>query len=208
MAQGVVSFRPARAEDVDAVVPMIDASGPQAFAWVFQTGPSWGASDFLRAVFPTGQGQWGFQHHLVGERDGEVVAAGAAYTGAEAAGFLLTSVRQFLTVCGPLATPGVAARGLCLERILPPPGREVLYLCHLGVVPEARSQGIGWQLVDALVAWRGPERVLELDVALDNPRAEALYRRLGFTQVWDRQSTLRNRWADVPGHRRMRRDPA
>jgi len=36
-----------------------------------------------------------------------------------------------------------------------------------------------------------------------NPRAQALYERLGFVVTEERKSTLRNAHATVPDHRRM-----
>lgn len=200
-----VTFRPAQPTDVDAAVPLILSSGPQAFAYVFQAHDTLDAATFLRHAFVSGKGQWGCQHHLIGERDGQVVAAGAAYTGADARSFPVTATFQFLSVYGIRHTPGVLFRGLRLEQYLPPPARDVLYVGHLGVVPQARSQGIGEALIAGLVAWQGPDHPAELDVAMDNPRAEALYRRLGFEVVAERPCSLKSAWAQVPGHRRMRR---
>jgi ribosomal protein S18 acetylase RimI-like enzyme len=41
-----------------------------------------------------------------------------------------------------------------------------------------------------------------LDVAVSNPRAQALYQRLGFTVTAERVSRLRNAQATVANHRR------
>jgi ribosomal protein S18 acetylase RimI-like enzyme len=46
-------------------------------------------------------------------------------------------------------------------------------------------------------------RTAALDVAVGNPRAQALYERLGFVVAAERVSTLRNAQATVANHRRM-----
>jgi ribosomal protein S18 acetylase RimI-like enzyme len=42
-----------------------------------------------------------------------------------------------------------------------------------------------------------------LDVAMSNPRAQALYERAGFVVIGERVSPLGNARGTVPGHRRM-----
>jgi ribosomal protein S18 acetylase RimI-like enzyme len=42
-----------------------------------------------------------------------------------------------------------------------------------------------------------------LDVATSNPRAQALYQRLGFKVTGERISSLANPQGIVPGHRRL-----
>jgi len=49
-------------------------------------------------------------------------------------------------------------------------------------VPEARRQGVGAQLVDAIQAWASSTRVpvVEISVAADNPDGQAFLERLGY----------------------------
>ena len=44
-----------------------------------------------------------------------------------------------------------------------------------------------------------------LDVSVENPRAEALYTRMGFKVTAERVSGFKNETARVPNHRRMER---
>jgi ribosomal protein S18 acetylase RimI-like enzyme len=119
---------------------------------------------------------------------------------------MLAAVRQFLPLYG-LGSAAVIARGLRTETVIRPPGAGELYIGHLGVNPTWRGQGIGEALIDHLMqqgAKAGLRRAV-LDVATNNPRAEALYTRLGFRVTAERPSSLRRAAGFVPSHRRMER---
>ena len=72
-------------------------------------------------------------------------------------------------------------------------GGEICTIDELYLEPPARSQGYGSQLVDALRAapslWPRRPVALELEVSPLNPRARALYERLGFAVK--RNTTMR-----------------
>lgn len=200
-----LQFRPATAGDADAAVPLVYSSGPAAFDYVFGVPGRCDARAFLRRAFIDGHGEFGWRNHVVGELDGRLVAAGAAWDGAATPAFTLAAARQILGGYGPLAAPGVMLRGLRVESIVQPPGRRCWYVAHLGVPAELRGRGIGEALVGHLLA-AGRARghtLAALDVAVTNPRAETLYARIGFRTVAERTSTLANARATVPNHRRM-----
>ena len=108
---------------------------------------------------------------------------------------------------GPWQGVAVSRRGLQFERLCPPPTGDLLYLTHLGVAPECRGQGIGQSLIKRLLisAPRSTtgRTTVALDVSCENPRAQALYERVGFKVVRERLSTLKNSTATVPSQRRM-----
>ncbi len=62
------------------------------------------------------------------------------------------------------------------------PKSDVLHLDTLAVYPDVRDQGIGTQLVDAVIALANTEgkRFVTLEVEDINPHAKRLYERLGF----------------------------
>jgi ribosomal protein S18 acetylase RimI-like enzyme len=62
------------------------------------------------------------------------------------------------------------------------PARDELYVDGVAVAAEARGQGIGTLLMDeaAAIARETGKRWLRLDVISTNPRAQALYERLGY----------------------------
>ena len=202
-----VRFRAATAQDAAAAVPLIYSSGPAAFDYVFALPGHGGAQDFLRRAFVDGAGEFGWRNHVVGELEGVVVAAGVGYGGETALAFMLAAARQILAHYGLRHAAGVIARGLRVERVIPPPARGMHYLAHLGVSPALRGQGIGRALIEELVrrGMQAGRRHMVLDVAASNPRSQALYERLGFAVTGERRSALVNAQGAVPNHRRMER---
>jgi Acetyltransferases len=97
----------------------------------------------------------------------------------------------------------VIRRGLQLERIICPPPRRTLYLAHLGVTPALRGEGLGSQLIDHFlqIGRSAGLPLAALDVSAANPKAQALYERLGFRVQVERISTL----PGVSSHRYMQR---
>ena len=199
-----VRFRPAAPDDAGAAVPLIHGSGPAAFDYVFAVQGRGDARGFLAHAFVDGAGEFGWRNHWVGELDGRVVAVGAGFGGEAMPGFTLAAARQIL-VHYRLRAAGVLARGLRVERVIQPPGRDMHYLAHLGVVPELRGQGVGRALVAHLLELgrRQGKRRIVLDVATTNPQAQALYERLGFVVTGERASALANAQGAVPAQRRM-----
>jgi ribosomal protein S18 acetylase RimI-like enzyme len=200
------TIRPARPEDVDAAVPLIFSSGPDAFNFVLSHKTPMNAQEFLAAAYVTGKGEFGFPDHWVVEDNGEVVALAAGYTGTTASGFLLPAVVQCFRFNGLLGGLGVVRRGLQIEKhIVPPKGPDEFYIAHVGVAPERRGQGLGGLLLDLVhdEGRRQGAKVAALDVSVENPRAEALYTRMGYQVVELVESELRNDAGYVPHHRRM-----
>jgi ribosomal protein S18 acetylase RimI-like enzyme len=198
-----VLFRPARPADVDTAVPLIYSSGPAAFDYIFRRDKVT-ASDFLRRVFVDGRGEFSYRNHVVAEVEGAVVGVGTTFTGQRALNFTLHAARQIIGVYR-LAGLGVIRCGLQAEHIIQPPKGDTAILAHLGVAPAWQSQRVGSQLVHYLLAQaqQGGSRTAALDVAATNPRAEALYARLGFVVTEERPSTLANRYGQIVTHRRM-----
>jgi len=197
-----LTFRRARPNDVDAAIPLIYSSGPDAFDYAFARPGRNSAQDFLRYAFVQGGGQFGWRQHWVGERDGDVVAAGTVFGGEVNLGYMLAATRQIIGYFG-LGSPRVIVRGLQLERIICPPPKRTLYLAHLGVTSSQRGEGLGSQLIDHLlqIGRNAGLSMAALDVSVANPRAQALYERFGFSVQVERTSTL----PGVSSHRYMQR---
>lgn len=203
MAGEDISFRPATPEDVEAAVPLIYSSGPAAFDFVFAQDRPNGAQDFLRHAFRQGGGEFGWRNHVAGVAEGRVVAIGAGWDGRQSIAFTLAAARQIFGFFGPIKAWGVIIRGLKVESVIRPAGAGEFYVGHLGVDPAMRSRGLGAKLMTYLLALATACPKALLDVDAGNPRAQALYERLGFVVTATRVSKLHSRYDRVGDHRRM-----
>ncbi|BBP81302.1 N-acetyltransferase [Pseudomonas sp. Pc102] len=196
-----LTFRPATPADAPAIAPLVYRSGPAAFDHAFaRNGHS--AVDFLRWTLAREAGEFGYKAHWVGEQDGRIVATGTAFSGEANLRNSLAALGQIIGFYG-LGAASVIRRGLQLERIIQPPPAATCYLAHLGVEDGLTGQGIGRQLIDHLLQ-QGRHAGLQraaLDVSATNPRAQALYERLGFVVEHERPSTI----PGVAAHRFMAR---
>lgn len=203
-------FRPARPEDAPQAVPLIYSSGPAAFEYVFTDKVRGDAAAFLHSAFSQKRGEFGYANHTVAEVDGQVVGIGATFSGRDNFRFGLAAAYQIFSFYGPVRCWPVIRQGLQVEKVVQLPTPNLHYLAHLGVAPTWRGQGIGAQLIDYFLQ-QGQEMgrvAAALDVAVTNPRAQALYERLGFVVTQELPSTLKNEQATVAAHRRMEKQIA
>lgn len=203
----VLTFRPATPADTEDAIALLYSSGPATFDYVFQHPARGTAMDFLRYAFSDGAGEFGCRNHTLVIADGEIVGIGTGFGRPEALRFIPAIVRQAVAFYGTRRAIDISRRGRRLERVLEPPRGSSYYIGHLGVAPHLRSMGIGKSLVEHLLAQgRAQGRTTAvLDVAIDNPRAQSLYERLGFTVTHETTSDLRNAFGAVPDHHRMER---
>lgn len=201
----VPCFRPARGVDAATIAPLVFESGPPGFRYVFSHGTKVPAPDFLAKTLATPPGEFGYSTHYVAELDGRVVAVGSGYSGRTARRFTMPALRHIFGVYSFMQALEVIRRGLAIERVFTAPTRHEYMVSHLCVVPEMRGRGIGEAMVRYLLGRGIAEGCSSavLDVVEDNPRAEALYARMGFRVTRATPSYLYNATARVPGVRRM-----
>jgi ribosomal protein S18 acetylase RimI-like enzyme len=197
-------IRAARPDDVYLAVPLIYSSGPMAFDYIFHHPQKGRSTDFLRAAFVDKRGEFSHTNHSVVERDGQVIGVGAAFSGDTTLKFTIAAAMQIFRFYGFLAAWPVIVKGLQAETVIHPTTNRELIIGHLGVSPDAQGQGIGTALVEHfLTSDAAKGKIPALDVAVTNPRAQALYERLGFVVVAERQSSLKNEYGAIVNHRRM-----
>lgn len=198
-----ITIRRAEARDAEQAAPLIYSSGPAAFTYLLrQNGHD--PVDFLRYSFARGNALFGYRHHAVAARDGNIVGTIAFYTKRDLLRINLFTAIDMFRFFGPVTGTKVVLRGLYMERYVRPPTKNRLYLAHIGVDPSLRSQGIGSKMIDYALSHhpKGREFVASLDVALTNPRAQQLYERLGFEVIEEREAPT----PSVPGHRYMEKE--
>lgn len=199
-------IRHARPTDAEAAVPLMHSSGPEAFDYVFCARKAGEAHEFLDYAFKSGGGQFGCRNHLVACIGNKVVGIGACF-GNESR-FTFADGRLIFKFFGARHAAGVISRGLKTGTVMPPPLDWEWMIAHLAVSNEHQGAGIGRQLVRQFVqhGQREHKKAAVLDVSAENPRAQALYERLGFVVTGEQASILATDYGRVPNHRRMQHD--
>lgn len=198
-----MNVRKATSADANFLAGIVYDAGPEGIEYVFGTRKRT-AKDFLRYALARKNGEFGYNcHYLVGEND-VALGGGALFSADNTLSFLFYNGLRILRFYPFPVSLGVIARGLRIERILLPPKKNVQYIAHVSVLPAARGNGAGTFLVRALTGMK-TKPVTELDVAATNPRAYALYERLGFVYKWKRVSRLARNGVQVPDYLRMGR---
>ncbi|KAF1064282.1 MULTISPECIES: GNAT family N-acetyltransferase [Burkholderia] len=180
------TFRAARPEDAAACAPLVLASGVREFGFFLGAAPE-AMTAFLATAFASSHGRFSWRRHRVAlAPDGRIAGVLAAHDGR------LTSLDDphvawmLLRVFGARRTVAALLRGLVLEGELPAPKRAQTHVAHCAIDERWRGTGVFTALFEdarragALADGEGREVVL--DVLLSNPRAAALYRRLGFVE--------------------------
>ncbi|MFQ3322652.1 MAG: ribosomal protein S18 acetylase RimI-like enzyme [Pseudomonadales bacterium] len=200
-----IVFRPALIDDEEVGVPLIFASGPAAFRYVFSVDYEDQALDFLAYSFKRGSGEFGCDNHIVMEHDGEVVAIGAWWHNGNNSAFMLSAICHIVAFYGLRRAAGVMIRGLKIESVIKPPRKDVVCIGHIGVLPSMRGQSLGARLMNHLVnlVKDAGFTVASLDVAETNPAAHQLYERLGYIEVAFNEKDLRSKFGQICGHSYM-----
>jgi len=195
--------RPARGDDAEVCLPLVYSSGPKLIEYMFATRRH-RARDFVEHAFRHGGGFLGHRIHTVAEHSGRVVGVAACYDGTRLLALNLETARAILHFYNLPAVPGVMRNAGHSQSVLKAPSRDGLYIANFGVSVDLRGKGVGSALLAHIVAKARLNRYrqVSLDVALDNGRAEQLYRRLGFVVTEERAFAGRP-GADVPGSRHM-----
>jgi len=198
-------FRPCRAEDAGAVIPLMYSSGPDAFRYVFSVDSELQAMDFLRAAFVRGSGEFGYKDHIVAIEDGEIIALAGMWHSKKNASYMRSAIKNIIGFFGFIKGARVLTRGIRFERIVSPPRKGVLCLHNLGVKEGVRGKGYGQQLIAWFLEQAEKQNVaaVGLDVAETNPRAKVLYERLGFAVKEFRHGNLSNRFGRGVSHEYM-----
>lgn len=207
MTQGLkdeLSIRDASAKDTEQVVDLIYSSAPELFEYMFTT-PKKQAKDFIRYEYAQGGGFMGHRIHKVAESHQQVLGIGAFYTGWLYNRLNMQTVKNIISFYGVWASPKVLQRANHSNSIMQVPKKHELYIADLGVSEQSRGMGIGSALIQYHIdgAKENHLKTLSLDVATTNPRAEALYRRLGFNVIKEKQFKGGKGADKVPGARRM-----
>jgi ribosomal protein S18 acetylase RimI-like enzyme len=199
-----IKIRKAHPDDVQFIVPMIYSSGPHEFDYIFNVANKT-AQSYISFAFPGRSGAQSHSVHMVATLNDEVVGIGAFYSGRDGGRLGLGNIWTALRFYGPQNIMKVAQRAAHIETIIPPAEVDAGFISQLGVKEELRGCGIGTAIIQHQIelARSMGLRKCTLDVAMTNPRAQALYERLGFKVVRENKWNYPDSEIQVPGQRRM-----
>ena len=159
------------------------------------------------AAFRADRTELSHRFGLAAEEDGTTAGLAIAFPGRWFGSFKLGTGVAFARAAGARHVSDLVARGRILDRLIPAPGKDVLYLSILAVDESHRGRGIATALLERVVA--GAHHLglrVCLDVALDNDGARRLYEGLGFRIASVREtSEVERRTIPVRGMARMER---
>ncbi|PTQ89014.1 GNAT family N-acetyltransferase [Agitococcus lubricus] len=197
-----IQFRAAKLSDVDLALPLMYSAAPEALDYLYAVGDK-SAHDFLRFAFLEGKGLYGWRNHAVALVDDRVVGIGSFFSGQQYRALTQELMLQVLKFYPKLALPALSLRTFHMAQIIPPPPLYCHFLMDFGVDPAYQSRGIGSAFLhhhQAIAIELGRDS-LGLDVSVTNHRAQALYERLGFEVLTEKQ--FKGSKGAVPDCRRM-----
>ena len=181
-----LAFRTAFAADTCG--DLLYSSAPELYDYMFARGKIT-AQDYIAHEFRSRHGFIAHTIHTVAIADGEIVGVGAFYARDQYPALQRGSAYEILRFYGFLGVASVLRHASHAGSIIRRPRPGSIYIANLGVRADKRGRGVGSALIEyetARARAAGFEK-MTLDVADNNPRAEALYRRLGFTFVKEKQ---------------------
>lgn len=198
-----IQLKPCTRADVKEAVPLIYASGPDAFEFVFKS-EAHSAQEFLKFAFLKKGGEFSFENHYALWKQDEIVAIGAVFNHQMSKSFTIKDAKNIFNFYG-LSGLRVALNGLKVETLIKLPKKNEITIGHLGVKENLRGQGLGTQLIEMLmqVAEKKTAEYFVLDVSEDNQKAKLLYEKMGFVVSHHYISNFRNKFSYVPNHFRM-----
>lgn len=200
-----IELRKSQKSEVAIAVPLIYSSGPPSFEYVFKNDQV-SAVNFLEHAFVRAGGEFSYDNHYSLYLNDKMVGIGSVFDAKQASAFTLYDGKNILRFY-KLKSLGVIRRGLQVEGLIKLPTKKEIVLAHLGIHSDWQGKGLGTKLIDALMekADKDSESRFVLDVSEENPRAKALYDRLGFVVTKKNDSTLKNKYSYVANHFRMER---
>lgn len=200
----MIEIRQARKNDTGNIAEFMYSAGPEIYDFVYKT-TNKTAVEFIQYEFNTGRGFCGFNNVTVAVKGGLVVATGCFYDGKAYKKLLVGTLFNMVIFYGLLGVWKVLERSGYAGSVMEEPKKDELYLSNFGVNPELRGAGVGSLMLKNKIehAKNAGYAIFSLDVAETNPRAEALYSRLGMNVVKHKTFKGVRTGIDVPNSRKM-----
>lgn len=204
--KALMEIRAAKIGDNGPIAELMHSAGPELYDFIYKT-RTHEALDFIRYEYKTGKGFCGYKNLTVAVEGDKVMGTGCFYDGSDYNRLMIGSVLNMFKFYGPLKIWGIMLRSRHLSGVMVPPKRDELYLANFGVSSELRSTGIGGQMLQRKIdfAKSAGYKIFSLDVAVTNPRAEALYKKYGLDVICEKKFSGQRAGINVPDCRKMER---
>ena len=150
--------------------------------------------------------RWKYEQHplMIAVDDQRVVATGCFFDGEIFNSLIWGTVKNIFSFYGPITAFSILLKMRHTSSVMRTPKKTEIYLSNFGVDPNLRGTGIGSKMIEHQrdIAAKNGYDTLSLDVADNNPRAESLYTRLGFTIV--REKVFPKKAANIPLTKEMK----
>lgn len=162
------------------IVELMYSAGPELYDFIYKTAKHH-AQDFIQFEFESGQGFCGYRNVTVALVDNKIVATGCFFDGKVYPKLTLGTLKNMIRFYGPLNIWPILLRLRHIESVMQQPKKSELYLSNFGVEPDLQGKGIGKAMLEYKIAGARQQhyQIFSLDVAHTNPRAQALYERMG-----------------------------
>jgi ribosomal protein S18 acetylase RimI-like enzyme len=186
-----ITLRPAIAEDVDWVAPLLFSAGPALFSYIFAAPPDQ-AQEILSQAFTYPYHAFSYEHTQVVEVNREPAGMMISYAGVRKRQADEKVHAVMARILPLLKLPKILVNLADLTRIKQDVAPQDYYILGLSILPALRNQGLGSHLLNQaeLQAQAQNCQSLCLDVTYSNAKAKALFERSGF-QVTCSKTTSR-----------------
>ena len=176
-----LQIRPAQARDAEICAALIHPASPELYDYIFDDGAH-RALEFMQFEFDQGGGGLGHRLHTAVELDGRVVGVGGLQWHEDLMRISVESTQNIVHFYGIARAREVLRRAGHGKSVIAKPEPQRPHTTNLGVDASVRGRGICSALLaqELLRARARGCKELSLDVAVNNPRAKALYERLGY----------------------------
>lgn len=199
-----VTLRPAIAEDVNWAVPLLFATGPALFSYIFAS-PSEQAKDILRQAFVYPYHSFSYEHTQVLEVLEQPVGLIISYP-SSLKRQADEKVHQVMARILPLRKlPKILVNLADLSRIKQDVAPQDYYILGLSISPEFRDRGLGAYLLQQAEnqAHQYDCSSICLDVTYTNTAAKALLERLGYQTICSKSTSRFEQMTRAGGIHRM-----
>jgi len=179
-----LDIRQAHKDDKGPLAELMYSSGSDLYDYLFKT-KNHSALEFIQFEFDSGIGFCGYKNVTVAVENDVVGGTACFYDGKAYKRLVSGTVKNVFKFYGPIKSLPIMNKMKHSSSLLKEPRPDELYLSNFGVSPALRGKGVGSLMIESkrAEAKKNAYRIFSLDVAESNPRAEALYSRLGYEVV-------------------------